>query len=50
MATFYTKNQMFFLKYLIILEGFLKKIIIPIRDFLIPQKRRSSFKKRLSTP
>lgn len=50
MSTFYTYNQLYFLKSLSIWDGFVKNVLTPIRGLLIPQKRRSSFKKRLSTP
>ncbi len=50
MTTLNTCYQLFLLKYYLLLSDILIDLTIPIRDFLIPQKRRYSFRKRLSTP
>lgn len=50
MNTFYTYNHLYLIKLLSVLDGFTKKLLFPVRDFLTPQKRRKGFNKRLPTP
>jgi hypothetical protein len=50
MSPLYTHNHLYFLKSLIVLDGFTKNLVIIIRDLHIPKKRRFGFKKRLPTP
>lgn len=50
MNTSYINNQYFFLKILFSQDFFAKFLLEPIMDLIILKKRRSGFKKRLSTP